>query len=59
MTMTRAEEEELLKLLIEYRNDNKRIANTIDDEVLTSVILSHNLTVESVILMISTGLNID
>ncbi|MBU5470120.1 hypothetical protein KQI85_07030 [Falcatimonas sp. MSJ-15] len=57
--MTRAEEEELLKLLIEYRNDNKRIANTIDDEVLSSIILSHNLTVESVILMISTGLNID
>ena len=59
MTMTRAEEEELLKLLIEYRNDNKRIANRVDDEVLTTIILSHNLAVESVILMISTGLDID
>lgn len=57
--MTRAEEEELLKLLIEYRNDNKRIANRVDDEVLTTIILSHNLAVESVILMISTGLDID
>ena len=59
MTMTRVEEEELLKLLIKYRNDNKRIANMIDDEVLTSVVLSYNLAVESVILMISTGLDID